>query len=196
MNTPISHHSLIHYFKIITKSLFEFLPILSFFLFYELTDKNFFSATFVMMLMTILYTFYTFHKEKRIPYLALFICLETTIFGSLTLVLKDAVYVQMRDTFYDLILGSLILVTAYFRNPIIKKFFGHIFDLDIETWISLSYKWAGFLLTFGISNEIIRKNFSEEVWVYYKFCVFAVTITFGLYLFWRYRKEVKSTDII
>lgn len=196
MNTPISFRSVIHYLKIIIKSLLEFLPILSFFFVYELTNKNFFSATFVMMIMTIVYTFYTFHKEKRIPYLALFIALETTIFGSLTLILKDPVYVQLRDTAYDIVLGTLILVTGYMRNPIIKKFFGHIFDLDLETWIGLSYKWAGFLLTFGVTNEIVRRNFDENTWVLYKFCVFAITIAFGLYLFWRYRKEVKSTDII
>ncbi len=196
MNTPISFKSVIHYLKIIIKSLLEFLPILSFFLVYELTNKNFFSATFVMMVMTIVYTFYTFHKEKRLPYLALFIALETTIFGSLTLILKDPVYVQIRDTTYDLVLGTLILVTGYLRNPIIKKFFGHIFDLDLETWISLSYQWGAFLLTFGITNEIVRRNFEENIWVFYKFCVFATTVTFGLYLFWKYRKLVKSVDII
>lgn len=196
MNTPISFKSFTHYLKIIIKSLLEFLPILSFFFVYELTNKNFFSATFVMMLMTIIYTFYTFHKEKRLPYLALFISLETTIFGSLTLILKDPVYVQIRDTTYDLILGTLILITGYTRNPIIKKFFGHIFDLDLETWISLSYQWGAFLLTFGITNEIVRRNFEENIWVAYKFCVFATTVTFGLYLFWKYRKLVKSVDII
>lgn len=196
MNTPISYRSVIHYFKIIIKSLLEFLPILSFFVVYEATNKNFFSATFVMMVMTIVYTFYTFHKEKRIPYLALFIALEITIFGSLTLILKDPVYVQIRDTAYDLILGTLILLTGYFRNPIIKKFFGHIFDLDLETWISLSYQWGIFLLTFGISNEIVRRNFAEDIWVSYKFIVFAITLIFGLYLFWKYRKLVKSADII
>lgn len=196
MNTPISFKSVIHYLKIIVKSLLEFLPILSFFIVYELTNKNFFSATFVMMVMTIVYTFYTFHKEKRLPYLALFIALETTIFGSLTLILKDPVYVQIRDTTYDLVLGTLILVTGHLRNPIIKKFFGHIFDLDINTWVSLSYQWAFFLLTFGITNEIVRRNFEENIWVFYKFCVFATTVTFGLYLFWKYRKLVKSVDII
>ncbi len=196
MNTPISFRSVIHYFKIIIKSLLEFLPILSFFVVYEVTNKNFFSATFVMMVMTIVYTFYTFHKEKRLPYLALFIALETVIFGSLTLILKDPVYVQIRDTAYDLILGTLMLVTGYFRNPIIKKFFGHIFNLDIDTWVSLSYQWGIFLVTFGISNEIVRRNFDENTWVFYKFCVFATTIVFGLYLFWKYRKLVKNTDII
>ena len=91
MNTAINFKTFIHYIKIIVRSLLEFMPILSFFIVYEITNKNFFAATFFMMLMTILYTFYTFHKEKRLPYLALFISLETTVFGSLTLILKDPV---------------------------------------------------------------------------------------------------------
>lgn len=196
MNTAINFKTFIHYIKIIVRSLLEFMPILSFFIVYEITNKNFFAATFFMMLMTILYTFYTFHKEKRLPYLALFISLETTVFGSLTLILKDPVYIQIRDTSYDLILGSLILVTAYMKNPIIKKFFGHIFNLDINTWVLLSYQWAFFLLSFGITNEIVRRNFAEAFWVNYKLCVFSITVVFGLYLFWKYRKLVNNVDII
>jgi intracellular septation protein len=188
--------TLIHFIRIIIKSLFEFIPILSFFLTYEFTKGNFFSSTFVMMLTTIIYTFYTFHKEKRIPYLAFFISLETTFFGGLTLFLKDPVYVQMRDSFYDIVLGGVILVTGYLNKPIIKKFFGHIFNLEDILWKKLSYQWSGFLLTFGVTNEYVRRHFTEDVWVNYKFVVFSVTVTFGLYLFWKYKKSVKNLELV
>ncbi len=188
--------TLIHFIKIIIKSLFEFIPILSFFMAYEFTKGNFFTSTFVMMLTTIIYTFYTFHKEKRIPYLALFISLETTFFGSLTLFLKDPVYVQMRDSFYDIILGVTILITGYLDAPVIKKFFGHIFNLEDALWKKLSYQWAAFLLTFGVTNEYIRRHFTENIWVDYKFVVFSITVTFALYLFWKYKKSVKNLELV
>ena len=103
---------------------------------------------------------------------------------------------QMRDTFYDIALGTTILITGAMRAPIIKKFFGHIFDLDIQTWVHLSYYWATFLITFGITNEYIRRNFSPDVWIRYKFVVMFVTVTFGLTLLWKYRKSVKSVEIV
>ena len=187
--------TLIHYMRLILKSLFEFIPIFIFLSVFEIT-KNFYTSTFILIITTISFTFYTFHKEKRLPYIALFICLETTFFGSLTLILKDPVYVQLRDTFYDIGLGATILVTGIMRVPIIKKFFGHIFDLDIQTWIHLSYYWATFLITFGITNEYMRRNFSADIWVRYKFVVMLVTVTFGLSLLWKYRKSVKSLDIL
>ena len=82
------------------------------------------------------------------------------------------------------------------KTPIIKKFFGHIFNLDINTWVKLSYQWAFFLISFGLTNEIVRRHFTEPFWVNYKFCVFSTTIIFGLYLFWKYRKLVNNVDII
>ena len=191
----MNKRNIIHYSKLIIKCLFEFIPIFIFLATFEIT-KNFYTSTFLLIVATISFTFYTFHKEKRLPYIALFICLETTFFGSLTLLLRDPIYVQMRDTFYDIALGTTILITGIIRTPIIKKFFGHIFDLDIQTWVHLSYYWATFLITFGITNEYIRRNFSPDVWIRYKFVVMFVTVTFGLTLLWKYRKSVKSVEIV
>ena len=190
MNSKI----IVHYFRLMIKSLFEFIPVFIFLTTFEIT-KNFYTATFLLILVTISFTFYTFHREKRLPYIALFICLETTVFGSLTLLLRDPVYIQLRDTFYDLVLGTAILATAMMRAPIIKKFFGHIFELSLEIWISLSYYWGAFLVTFGLTNEYFRRNFPEFIWVKYKFVVMLITVTFGLFLLWKYRKNVKSLDL-
>jgi intracellular septation protein A len=140
MNSKIA----VHYLRVIFKSLTEFIPVFIFVTIFKCTE-NFYLSTFLLIISTVLFTYYTFHREKRLPYLALFICLETTVFGAMTIALKDPVYVQMRDTFYDLILGLLILATGFFRNPIIKKFFGHLFDLPISTWINLSYAWGTLL---------------------------------------------------
>lgn len=188
--------NIIHYTKIIIKCFVEFLPVLSFFLVYEYTHENFYTATLSMMIMTVLYTVYTFHKQKRIPYLALFLCFETGLFGALTLIFKDPAYVQMRDSFYDFMLGSAILISGYFNRSVLKSFFGHIFKLSDEVWRVLSFKWGTLLLVFGFTNEIVRRNYDEWVWVNYKFTAMFITIVFGLYLLWKYRRSVSVDTII
>ncbi len=188
----MTYTNFIHYARIILRCSLEFLPVLAFFVAYEYSKEDFYKATYSMIIMTMLYTLYTFHKYKRIPYLALFICLETALFGALTLAFRDPMYVQVRDTFYDLLLGSFMLGSAMLNKPIIKKFFGHIFVLQDFVWKSLSYKWGILLLTFGITNEIVRRLYDEHIWVGYKFAIMMITITFGLYQLWRYRKHVEN----
>lgn len=185
-----------HYFNAIAKSLLEFLPVLLFVLTFELTHRNFFKATFVMILTTILFTFYSFHKEKRLPYIALFISLETTFFGGLTLFFRNPVFVQMRDTFFDVVMGSVILVTGIMKAPIIKRFFGHVFELSDYLWIKLSFMWGPLLLTFAIFNEYTRRHFPPYIWVKYKMLVVVITTCFGLYCLWRYKDNIKNFDKI
>ena len=72
------------YFKMMAKALSDFIPVFAFALSFEIS-RNFFMATFVLVFMTIALTFYTFLNQKRIPYLALIICLETSLFGFLTI---------------------------------------------------------------------------------------------------------------
>ena len=127
-----------NYLSLIFKSCIEFLPIFVFVCVYKI-DSNFFYATYALIISTILYTIYTVKKQKRIPYLAVFLSIETTLFGSLTIIFQNPDFLQLRDTLYDVVLATLILFTALLGNPIIKKFFGHIFKLENDDWISLSY---------------------------------------------------------
>ncbi|MDQ5957384.1 MAG: intracellular septation protein [Patescibacteria group bacterium] len=183
-----------HYLTAILKSLLEFIPIFLFIITFEGVRHNFFIATFVMIIATILFTFYSFHKEKRLPYIALFISLETTLFGGLTLFFKNPAFVQMRDTFYDLILGSVIIVTALFNSPIIKRFFGHIFELKHAIWVKLSYMWGPLLILFAIFNEYVRRSFPPFMWVKYKILVLVITCLFGVYCLIKYRKDIQNFD--
>lgn len=191
----INRKVLVYYLRLILKALFEFIPLLLFFISFEIRE-NFFVATFVLIFSTILFTFYLFHKEKRLPYIALFISLETTFFGGLTLFFRNPAFVQMRDTFYDLLLGTMIIVTGIYGHPIIKKFFGHIFELENSLWIKLSYMWGPLLITFAVFNEHFRRNFPPHIWINYKMFVMMITTLFGLYCVWIYRKQVKNIDLI
>jgi intracellular septation protein len=188
MNTA----NFIHYTRIILKCLIEFLPVISFFIAYELTQENFYKATLVMILVTLVYTVYTFQKEKRIPYLALFISFETVLFGTLTLIFRNPMFVQIRDTFYDLVLGSVILISGIIDKPILKMFFGHVFKLENIIWVKLSFSWGLLLLIFGVTNEMVRRSLDEPAWVSYKLFIFLTTVMFGLFLLWKFRKYVKN----
>lgn len=172
------------------KALSDFLPVFAFAITFELAH-NFFTATFVLVFTTIALTFFTFLKQKRIPFLALIICLETSLFGFLTIHNHNPNFIQLRDSVYDLSMGIAILGSAIvFKRPIIKVFFSHLFTLMDRDWMNLSYMWGILLLTFAVCNEYVRHNFSPQIWVKYKFAVMLTTIIFGAIVMFIYKKKI------
>lgn len=177
-----------NYSRLLGKIFFDFIPIVVFLLTYEVFHK-FYRATFIMVVLTILITLYVFIKEKRIPYLALFICVETTLFGYLTIKFHNPNFLQIRDTIYDVVVGGGIVITAIMGKPIIEKMFKHMFTLDTKTWIKLSYSWGFVFLMFGIFNEVVRHNFEISTWVDYKGFIAVFTVVYGVYLYYIYRDK-------
>lgn len=179
---------LISYTRLIAKIFFEFIPIIAFLVSFEIWH-NFYKSTALLVVLTIIFTVYVVLKDKRIPYLALFICLETTLFGWLTIRFHNPNFLQIRDTLYDLAVAGIIMISAYFKKPAIKKMFSHIFTLDNQTWIKLSYNWGVIFLIFGILNEIVRRNLHTGAWVDYKAFIAVFTVAYGLYLYYKFRDK-------
>jgi intracellular septation protein len=45
---------------------------------------------------------------------------------------------------------------------------GEAMRLDDDGWRKLSMRWCLFFLTMAVVNEIVRRNFSESFWVWFK----------------------------
>lgn len=180
---------ILRYARLIGKIFFEFIPIVAFLVSYEIWH-HFYRSTAILVILTIIFTIYTLAKHKRVPYLAVFICFETTLFGWLTIRLHNPDFMQIRDTLYDLVVGGGIVLTALFGKPIIKKMFSYMFTLDDKTWVSLSYSWGFVFLMFGIFNEIVRRNFSVSDWVDYKGFIAVFTVLYGIFLYFKYEDKV------
>lgn len=180
--------TVIYYAHLLGKVFFDFIPIIVFLVSFEIYHK-FYQSTFLLIITTIILTAYVMLKDKRIPYLALFICLETTLFGWLTIKLQNPDFLQIRDTIYDTIVGGGIVITALLGKPVIKKMFSYMFTLDDSTWIKLSYSWGFVFLMFGIFNEIVRRNFDVSTWVDYKGFIAVVTVAYGVYLYFKFRDK-------
>ena len=81
---------------------------------------------------------------------------------------------------------ALVPVTALlggllFGKSMLGYVFNKAFDLDEEGWRKLNIRWGIFFLFLALLNEIVWRNFSEEVWVAFKvWGVMPLTILFTL----------------
>ena len=158
--------------------LIEFAPILIFVFSYRFL--HIYKATFLLMLAVIISTFITYIKEKRIPYIGLYLALLTTIFGYITITYHIPKFIQMRDTIYDLTFALTLILGLAFDRVILQLTLNSSVPMTKSAWVNITYSWITFLILNACANEYIRRHFNFSFWVEYKMSVIFISIIFGL----------------
>ncbi len=91
------------------------------------------------------------------------------ILGGLTLVLRDATFIQWKPTVVNWILALVLLGADLFvgRN-LLKSLLGQQLQVPDNVWRNLNFGWAAGFTLAGILNLYVAWNFSMEFWVTYK----------------------------
>src|SRR5947209_9970177 len=120
------------------------------------------------------------------------------VFGSLTLVLHDELFIKLKPTIIYLLFGGTLLAGLAFGKSLLGVVFDSVFDLTEEGWRRLTLRWALFFLALAILNEIVWRTQSTDVWVSFKvFGVVPLTFLFGALqypLLTRYAAPEKAQD--
>lgn len=167
--------------KIFMGLFLDFGPVLIFL--FTANHFNFYKATFILMLATLISTLFTFVKHKRIPFFAVYITLLTLVFGFVTISHHNPLFIQMRDTIYDLTLALTLVIGLIFNKLLLKVALGSFIKIHNRTWFKLTYTWIVFFILNSMANEYVRRLFTKEVWVHYKIDMMAVTIIFAIITF-------------
>lgn len=162
---------------IIVSGLLEFGPVL---LFLASTEYvTIYESTIILMIATIVSTFATYRLQKRIPYLALYVAVITTVFGYMTLHFKDTTFLQMRDTLYDLTCALTLVVGMIFGISFLKMAFHQILPMTNRAWNKLTFLWITYFIVVALSNEVVRNFFSFSDWIIFKGIVVVFTCVYG-----------------
>lgn len=183
--SSIPKHTVRH---IILAGLLEFGPVLLFLVSFE--HFHVYKATVILMIATIFSTVATYRIQKRLPYLALYVALLTSIFGYITLTLHAPRFIQIRDTLYDVTCALTLLIGLIIRTSFLKVAFHSIVPMTNRSWNMLTYLWIVFFIIVAVSNEYVRTNFTLERWFEFKSFMVLVTIVFGLVsLYFSYERK-------
>ena len=156
------------------KALIEFGPILVFIVLFEARD--FYTATYGMIMVTILFLLVSFLKDRHIPVFPILVSLFTLFFGFLTIFFKNPKILILRDTLYDLFFAVSIFGGLFFNKLILKSLFDYVYQLPDDKWKTLSYIWGIYFLMGGMFNEFIRNFGNEKMWITFKVTYIFITI--------------------
>jgi intracellular septation protein len=157
--------------------LVETVPLAIFFISYKIYDII--TATLYMVIATAISLVISFIIEKKIPVMPLISTSILVVFASLTLFSGDSQFIKMKPTIVNLIFAAILYFGIIFDKQILKYVLGKAITLEEKAWKTLSIRWAIFFTILAILNEIVWRNFSEELWVNFKvFAVIPITIIF------------------
>lgn len=173
--------------KLLVNAFCEFGPILGFFITYEI--KGFMAGIVTMMLGTTLSFIILRHVEKHTPIFALISSGSVLFFGAFSLFFDIPSIFILKDTLFDGIFGSFILISVWRGTPLFKYLFRGVFAITDRGWSIFSLRWGVFFLILAVVNEWVRLTLSPEAWVTAKIAMSIVSVVFGIYQLKLTRQE-------
>jgi len=118
---------------------------------------------------------------RKLPIMPLVSGVVVVVFGGLTLVLQDELFIKLKPTIVNTLFGLTLLGGLYFRKPLLAVVLDSVFDLTDEGWRKLTFRWALFFFVLAALNEIVWRTQTTDFWVSFKvFGIMPLTIAFAL----------------
>jgi len=141
---------------------------------------NVFVGTAAFMAAVVVALVVSYSLTRSVPMMALLSTVVVIVFGGLTLILHDAMFIKLKPTIIYTLFGTILLAGLAVGRPLLNLVFHEVFELTPEGWRKLTVRWALFFLAMAVLNEIVWRTQSTDFWVTFKaFGVLPLTALFA-----------------
>jgi len=144
-----------------------------------------FAATGAFMAAIVIALAVSYVLTRHLPIMPLVTAVVVVVFGTLTLVLHDELFIKVKPTIIYVLFGGVLLGGLAFGKSLLGIVFDSVFHLTEEGWRKLTLRWALFFLALALANEIVWRTQTTDVWVSFK--VFGVVPLTFLFAALQYR---------
>lgn len=151
------------------KLLFDFFPILLFFIAYKVFDI--YVATLVAIVASFIQVGFFWWKYRKVETMHLVTLVIIVVFGGLTLYLKDEQFIKWKPTVINWLFGFVFLASQWLgEKPMIERMMSASADLSLpgEVWRNLNLSWTFFFFVLGGVNFYVMTYFDTDTWVNFK----------------------------
>lgn len=108
----------------------------------------------------------------RLPMFPLIASTVTIVFGFLTIVTGDAMWVQIKVTIFNAMFAIFLFGGLYMGRNFFKYIFEGTFNYSKKGWDNFTWSFAWFFVFTAIANEFVRLSFDKDTM--YEFLGFAM----------------------
>ena len=173
------------------KLLFDFLPVVLFFVVYKMHDdphQGFMYATVAIIAATALQMLVLWMRERRVEKMHVAVLAIVVIFGGITLALDDPIFLKWKPTIVNWLFAIVFLGSQFVgAKNIVRRLMESRVKLPDPVWTRLNASWVAFFAFCGGLNLFVVYHFDTDTWVDFKlFGLMGLTLAFvvgqGLYM--------------
>lgn len=175
--------------------LFDFLPVLAFFVAYKL--GGIYVATAAIMAAVAIQAAVQWFRTGKVSTMMLISTLLVLVLGSVTLLVRNTAFIQWKPTVLNWLFALGFLVAPYFGGQtLVQRLIGQQLTLEERLWRTLNWIWVGFFVLMGALNILVLYRYDEATWVNFKvFGMIGLTVAFVILQgIWLAGKLPKDSD--
>jgi intracellular septation protein len=147
--------------------LLELLPVVAFLIAYKMSDI--YVATVILMVGMVLSLAVLWMRSKRLPAMFALSTILVLVFGALTLVLRNARFIQWKPSIFLWAMALAFLLSVFVgRDPLVQRLMQPALGearLGRRDWLKLNTAWVLYGLLMGGVNLFVAYHASEATWV-------------------------------
>ncbi len=109
--------------------------------------------------MAIVAMLYMFHRPPIFPLIASTV---TVVFGALTIITGDPMWVQIKVTIFNALFALFLVGGLWVKHNFFKYVFDKTFHYTDEGWNKFTWSFAVFFLLTAVANEYVRRVYHDE----------------------------------
>ena len=180
------------------KFLFDFFPILLFFIAYKAYDI--YVATAVAIVASFIQVGWFWLHHRRVEKMHIITLLLITVLGGATLIFQDEAFIKWKPTVVNWLFGLVFIGSQFIgKKSIVQRMMESNVELPEQIWPRLNMAWAVFFIFLGFLNLYVAfsGHYDTDTWVNFKmFGMIGLTFVFIIaqaFFIGRYIKEPEET---
>ncbi len=105
---------------------------------------------------------------RKVPRMALWTAIIVTIFGGLTLVLRDDTFVKMKPTINYSLFAAILGFGLLRGQSYLRYLMDELIPMEREGWMTFTRRIVVFWIVLAVTNEIVWRNFGTDAWVNFR----------------------------
>ncbi|MFN0219835.1 MAG: inner membrane-spanning protein YciB [Hyphomicrobium sp.] len=120
------------------------------------------AGTWSLLAATVIAIAAMFLMFRRPPIFPLIASTVTIVFGAMTIITGDPMWVQIKVTIFNALFAAFLLLGLWLKRNFFKYVFDKTFHYTDEGWNWFTWSFALFFLFTAVANEYVRQTFKED----------------------------------